>query len=106
MLEFSYTADVTLSNGQVASQTTGSMCGGTLIDRSTVLTAAHCIVQTVTFYDSDGSEIDTIVRPNDRYPTFGSMYTVGAGIYSTSDPSNRFNVSQIIMVIKLIIDLP
>lgn len=56
------------------------ICGGTLIDRNTVLTAGHCYIDTVD-YDYQTYK----VVPNNFYPTIASMYTIYLGIHNKSE---------------------
>ena len=51
-------------------------CGGTLIDRKNILTAASCIQKTVTYNGS--------VFTNSYYPTIESQYTVYLGLQNKS----------------------
>jgi hypothetical protein len=101
-LLYSYKKTVNV-NGAVFTAQTGSMCGGiyfiflnlsfnkfskllfqgTLIDRSTVLTAAHCIPTTMDF-SYNGGIYETSVEPNSFYPTRGSMFKVYLGFQDIS----------------------
>jgi V8-like Glu-specific endopeptidase len=99
---FNYQAVITIG-GVNRSISESSLCGGTLLDLTTVLTAAHCIVNTIS-YTYNGQTYDYNVVTNKFYPTFGSMYTVYLGIqdrtnlYSTG--SQAKSVSTVIKVTK------
>ena len=55
--------------------TRGYYCGGTLINRYTVLTSAYCITSSFnTTYKNVTYEIK--IKPNQYYPTTASMFTV------------------------------
>lgn len=73
-------------------------CGGTLIDRVTILTVAHCIFDTVLIRNQQVK-----VVPNKFYPTMESMYKVYLGLHDRTliDFSNNieFNIDKIIKVI-------
>lgn len=74
-----------------------SRCAGTLVDRTTVLTAAHCIVQTFVYTDQSGRRSTYQVKPNQFYPTFGSMYTIRLGLHdisSTDSPGEQSIVAS------------
>ncbi len=55
------------------------VCGGTLIDRSTVLTAGHCLLDYIVF-NYRGNSYTFPTWSNSYYPTNGSLYTVYLGI--------------------------
>lgn len=65
-----------------------SRCAGTLVDRSTVLTAAHCIVQTFDYTEQSGRRKTYQVTPNQFYPTLGSMYTIRLGLHDTENTNS------------------
>ena len=103
---WNYKGTFNLPSGASVTYTFKSTCGGTLIDRQTVLTAAHCIPTQVDF-SNGGTAYTGSVHTNSFYPTFGSMYTVYLGLHdkSTIDlygtfqpPTIKMNVSKVVVV--------
>jgi secreted trypsin-like serine protease len=55
---------------------------GTLVDRTTVLTVAHCIISNFTLMDSQGNSYTFQVTTNSYSPSVGGMYTVYVAEYN------------------------
>ena len=87
-LTFSYRRTVDIGDGKATIYTFNSFCGGTIIDRKTILTAGHCIIDTVDYTDINGNYQTVPVETNSYNPTIGSMYSVYVGLYDKSSINN------------------
>ena len=65
-------------NGVKLTISTTFMCGGTLINHRTVLTASHCIASSFE-YDYESSTYELTIQPNSYYPNWQSMFKVYIG---------------------------
>lgn len=79
---FSYTFTYE-SAGRNYSHTSTNTCGGTLIDRQTVLTAASCYNDYVSYQDGVEDEQIIPVTPNSFHSTVESAYKVYLGLHNT-----------------------
>ena len=51
-----------------------------LLDKTTVITAAHCIATEINYLDSNGDQAIIPITTTNEFPTFGSMYKVFLGV--------------------------
>ena len=79
LLQFKYF----YSGGSGNTFSVSTLCGGTLVNQDTVITAAHCFNNRLLL--NDGSLLS--VTPNAFHPNFESMYTVYLGLNDKSDLS-------------------
>lgn len=102
MIIFQYKANIQVRNNIVRVDRE-FLCGGFLVDRTTVVTAAHCITEEIEV--NVGTQSYTIkVVPNNFFPTQGSMFKVFLGIHNNQgalhggdvSPGVRAVVSQVI----------
>ena len=59
-------------------------CAGNLIDRETVLTAAHCLPTEID-HNLINQNRNLKVVPNSFYPTYESMFTIYLGLHDLGD---------------------
>ncbi len=83
-----------LENGQSNS----SVCGGLLYSKNRVLTAAHCIPETIMI-----NGVEHNVKIHSKYPTKQSMFTVYLGVHdkrllNSNNGVQTMEVSKIIVV--------
>ena len=76
-------------------------CAGTLIDRTTVVTAAHCLPESFKF-KYKGITFTSKIEFSSFYPTLESMFTVYLGSQDLNRinvaPAVKMNVSKVILV--------
>lgn len=103
---FKYKKDIIIGSSKYTYSFTAA-CGGTLIDRRTIITAGHCI-QTSVNYKYGSQSFTTAVTNNSYYPTYGSMFNVYLGLQDKStinndiSPAVKVAVSQVIRVLNII----
>ena len=61
-INFNYTQEVYMGNGLMQNYTFSYACAGSVIDRKTILTAGHCISDSVTYTDSLGVKLAIPVK--------------------------------------------
>ena len=67
---------------------TYSLCGGTLIDRNTVVTVAHCAPALSFNYTYKSKVYNLLYQSNTIFPTIESTYTVYFGVHEISFTNN------------------
>ena len=85
-------------------------CVGTLIDRTTFLSAAQCASPYVSYIHNNKTYHEKIqIAPNEYYPTYESIFSVFLGLHDTSvidtgnldkdlSPAKRYKVVNVITV--------
>ena len=76
-IDFNYKFDY-VNNGITYMHAFSSICGSTVINRNTVLTSSQCLPKKVDV-DISGTIYSFLIRTNNYYPTYESMFKVSAG---------------------------
>jgi hypothetical protein len=84
LIIFNYQAIVEHEPGQFVTRPIFSRCGGVLIDRQTVLTPAHCILDEA-MVEVNGKNFRVNITTNKFYPTRASMFTIYVGMHSRDE---------------------
>jgi secreted trypsin-like serine protease len=98
-VQISYTTDLMIQGVALNAYTFTITCTGTLIDRSTVLTAGHCVLDTFQV-GLNNTMYDFNVTANKYYPSQASMVTVYLGAFNLSEietaPAQAFYAQSVI----------
>jgi secreted trypsin-like serine protease len=84
LVNFTYKATIEL-NGSSYNISQSYSCGGFLVDKTTVLTAAHCIVKQISYTNplTGQTNLYTVV-PNQFYQNYGASFTIYLGLQDTT----------------------
>jgi hypothetical protein len=74
--------DYTFPDNKTQTILTKFQCGGTLIDRNTILTSAHCFIEEIS-YKYNGNLYVIPIKANKYYNTTASMFKLYLGIQET-----------------------
>jgi plasminogen len=98
-IKINYKTDLSLNGALHRGYAVEYSCGGTLVDRNTVITAAHCIIQTFDVNFS-GFTFTFNVTANSYYPNLESMYTVYLGVHGVThmdvEPTQAFYAQRVL----------
>ena len=98
---YSFTNESGSTTSYFVNKSSAAFCGGTLINRWTVMTASHCIMTSMDA-EIEGVSKKVPVEPNEFYPTYESMYTVIVGLHDSPKKQHHAKYSKWHLVRKII----
>ncbi len=86
-ITFDYSTVVTIADGVSLQISKTESCSGILIDKKNILTAGHCLIDSIS-YEYLGFQYNYTIPEGNKYPTKESSYKVYLGVHDRAKLSS------------------